>query len=206
MIDYAGGVRGIVDVRWHSKLKRDECRIRGTEGEMELSPLNGPELIYSGGCENLPPHANLHSPLIENFVDAVLGKTPLAASGASSFWTDWVIERARRKTAKRTHPPSPFPLPPPPPHPNTTYREFISLRSPHHHDPPPPPPPPALHHTPSASPHPPTCSHPDSSRPLATSTRRPSSLLPFPLSPPILSAALPPPTLLSSCVARLSPA
>src|SRR5713226_7954367 len=36
MIDYAGGVRGIVDVRWHSKVKRDECRIRGTEGEMEL--------------------------------------------------------------------------------------------------------------------------------------------------------------------------
>ena len=98
MIDYAGGVRGIVDVRWHSKLKRDECRIRGTEGEMELSPLNGPELIYSGGSENLPPHANLHFPMIENFVDAVLGKTPLVASGASSFWTDWVTERARRKS------------------------------------------------------------------------------------------------------------
>jgi predicted dehydrogenase len=97
MIDYAGEVRGIVDVRWHSKLKRDECRIRGTEGEMELSPLNGPELVYSGGSENLPPHANLHSPLIENFVDAVLGKTSPVASGASSFWTDWVIERARRK-------------------------------------------------------------------------------------------------------------
>ena len=32
MIDYAGGVRGIVDVRWHSKIKRDECRIRGTRG------------------------------------------------------------------------------------------------------------------------------------------------------------------------------
>ena len=98
MIDYDGGVRGIVDVRWHSKLKRDECRIRGTEGEMELSPLNGPELIYSAGCENLPAHANLHFPLIENFVDAVLGKTSPVASGASSFWTDWVTERARRES------------------------------------------------------------------------------------------------------------
>jgi 1,5-anhydro-D-fructose reductase (1,5-anhydro-D-mannitol-forming) len=98
MIDYDGGVRGIVDVRWHSKLKRDECRIRGTEGEMELSPLNGPELIYSGGCENLPAHANLHFPLIENFVDAVLGKTSPVASGASSFWTDWVTERVRRES------------------------------------------------------------------------------------------------------------
>jgi len=99
MIDYAGGVRGIVDVRWHSKVKRDECRIRGTEGEMELSPLNGPELIYPGGREHLPPHPNLHYPMIENFVDVVLGKAPLLASGASSIWTDWVIERARRKSA-----------------------------------------------------------------------------------------------------------
>jgi 1,5-anhydro-D-fructose reductase (1,5-anhydro-D-mannitol-forming) len=98
MIDYAGGVRGIVDVRWHSKVSRDECRIRGTEGEMELSPLNGPELIYPGGRENLPPHPNLHYRMIENFVDAVDGKAPLLASGASSLWTDWVIERARQKS------------------------------------------------------------------------------------------------------------
>jgi hypothetical protein len=33
--------------------------------------------------------------MIENFVDAVLGKASLLASGESSFWTDWVIERAR---------------------------------------------------------------------------------------------------------------
>jgi predicted dehydrogenase len=96
MIEYAGGVRGIVDVRWHSKISRDECRIRGTDGEMELSPLNGPNLIYPGGSENLPPHANLHYPMIENFVDAVEGKAPLRASGESSFWTDWVTERACR--------------------------------------------------------------------------------------------------------------
>jgi 1,5-anhydro-D-fructose reductase (1,5-anhydro-D-mannitol-forming) len=96
MIDYANGVRGIVDVRWHSKVVRDECRIRGTEGEMGLTPLNGPDLIYPGGRENLPPHANLHYPIIENFVDAVLGKAPLLASGASSYWTDWVTEQARR--------------------------------------------------------------------------------------------------------------
>ena len=32
-------------------MKRDQCRILGTEGEMELSPLNGPELIYPGGAK-----------------------------------------------------------------------------------------------------------------------------------------------------------
>jgi predicted dehydrogenase len=99
MIDYADGVRGIVDVRWHSKVKRDECRIRGTEGEMDLTPLNGPEIVYPGGREDLPPHANLHYPMIENFVDAVSGKGSLFSSGASAVWTDWVIERARRSVA-----------------------------------------------------------------------------------------------------------
>jgi predicted dehydrogenase len=93
MADYANGVRGIVDVRWHSRIKRDECRIRGTDGEMELSPLNGPDLIYPGGRESLPVHANVHLPLIENFVDAVEGKSSLLASGAEAYWTDWITQR-----------------------------------------------------------------------------------------------------------------
>jgi len=97
MIDYANGVRGIVDVRWHSKVRRDECRIRGTDGEMELSPLNGPELVYPGGSEQLPPNANLHYPMMENFVDAVLDKAPLISSGESAIWTDWVTEEVMKQ-------------------------------------------------------------------------------------------------------------
>ncbi|MGD1077903.1 MAG: Gfo/Idh/MocA family oxidoreductase [Candidatus Sulfotelmatobacter sp.] len=97
MIEYAGGIRGVVDVRWHSKVVRDECRIRGTDGEMELSPLNGPDLIYPGAHESLPPHANLHYPMLQNFVDAVEGQALLLSSGASAFWTDWVTERAHQK-------------------------------------------------------------------------------------------------------------
>jgi 1,5-anhydro-D-fructose reductase (1,5-anhydro-D-mannitol-forming) len=99
MIEYAGGVRGIVDVRWNSKIKRDECRIRGTDGEMEMTPLNGPELFYPGGRENLPVNSNVHLPLIENFVSAVEGKTELLAGGESSFWTDWVTERAQGRSS-----------------------------------------------------------------------------------------------------------
>jgi predicted dehydrogenase len=99
MIDYANGVRGLVDVRWHSKVKRDECRIRGTEGEIELTPLNGPELLYPGGREDLPSHPNLHYPMIENFVNAVAGQDPLKSGGTSAYWTDWVIEEVRRKNS-----------------------------------------------------------------------------------------------------------
>jgi 1,5-anhydro-D-fructose reductase (1,5-anhydro-D-mannitol-forming) len=99
MIEYAGGVRGVVDVRWHSRINRDECRFRGTDGEMELSPLNGPDLVYPGGRENLPAHANLHYPMLENFVDALEGKAPLLSSGATAIWTDWVTEQVRRASS-----------------------------------------------------------------------------------------------------------
>jgi 1,5-anhydro-D-fructose reductase (1,5-anhydro-D-mannitol-forming) len=97
MIEYPVGVRGVVDVRWHSRVSRDECRIRGTDGEMELSPLNGPDLVYPRGRENLAPHSNLHYPMLENFVDAVLDNSRLISSGESAIWTDWVTQRVMEK-------------------------------------------------------------------------------------------------------------
>jgi len=93
IVEYAGGVRGIVDVRWHSRVSRDEFRIVGTDGEMDLTPLNGPELVYPGGREQWPVHANLHYPCVANFVEAVLDRAPLLSSGASAAWTDWVTQQ-----------------------------------------------------------------------------------------------------------------
>ena len=97
MIDYESGVRGVVDVRWHSRTPRDEFRIIGVEGEMVLTPLSGPQLSYPGAIEDLPAHPNLHYPCVENFVSAVLDGAHLYASGESSIWTDWVTERALGK-------------------------------------------------------------------------------------------------------------
>lgn len=94
MIEYAGGVRGIVDVRWHSRVERDEFRIMGTDGEIDLTPLNSPDLVYPGGREQLPVHTNLHYPCVKNFVDAVLDEAPLLSSGASASRTDWVTAEA----------------------------------------------------------------------------------------------------------------
>ena len=94
LIDYRSKVRAIVDVRWNSRVPRDEFRVVGTDGEMDLTPLNGPELVYPGGRESLPAHANLHFPGIKNFVDAVLDGTPLLSTGATALWTDWVTEQA----------------------------------------------------------------------------------------------------------------
>jgi predicted dehydrogenase len=100
LIEYANQVRGIVDVRWNTRVKRDEFRIIGTDGEMDLTPLSGPDLVYPGGREHLPAHTNSHFPCIENFVAALLDGAPLLASGESSLWTDWVTEQAVASSAQ----------------------------------------------------------------------------------------------------------
>jgi 1,5-anhydro-D-fructose reductase (1,5-anhydro-D-mannitol-forming) len=94
LVEYEQGTRGVVDVRWHSRVARDEFRIIGTDGEMELSPLSGPELVWPGGREQLPCHANLHYPCVENFVSAVVDGAHLYSSGETAVWTDWVTGEA----------------------------------------------------------------------------------------------------------------
>jgi 1,5-anhydro-D-fructose reductase (1,5-anhydro-D-mannitol-forming) len=93
LIDYENGVRAFVDVRWHSRMPRDEFRIRGTNGEIDLSPLNAASLVFPGGTEEIPAPANLHYPCIHNFVCAVLDQELLCSSGASALATDWVTEQ-----------------------------------------------------------------------------------------------------------------
>jgi 1,5-anhydro-D-fructose reductase (1,5-anhydro-D-mannitol-forming) len=94
MVEYKNKLRAIVDVRWHSRIDRDEFRITGTEGEMDLTPLSGPALVYPGGHENLPPYSNVHYPCVKNFVDVILDGAPLLSSGDTALWTDWVTARA----------------------------------------------------------------------------------------------------------------
>ncbi len=94
VIEYKSKVRGIVDVRWHSRVPRDEFRIIGTEGELDLTPLNGPWLVSPAGREELPMDANVHFPCLKNFVASVLDGKPLLSSGETALWTDWVTQKA----------------------------------------------------------------------------------------------------------------
>jgi 1,5-anhydro-D-fructose reductase (1,5-anhydro-D-mannitol-forming) len=94
LIEYESGVRGMVDVRWHSRVARDEFRIRGTEGEIDLSPLNAPLVVHPQGTEEIPNHANLHYPCIEDFVSAVLAGRAPASTSATALPAEWVMEQA----------------------------------------------------------------------------------------------------------------
>src|SRR5262249_47679756 len=94
LIEYESGVRGVCDVRWHSRVPRDEFRIIGTDGALDLTPLNGPIVASPAGEEHLPAHPNLHYPLIENFVAAVLDGADLISSGETALATDAVTQGA----------------------------------------------------------------------------------------------------------------
>jgi len=95
MIEYAGGERGLVDVRWHSKVVRDEFRIRGTDGELDLSPLNEPRLVTPFGLEHVPAPSNLHYPCVEEFVTSALEGTMFRSSIASAVYVDWITRESQ---------------------------------------------------------------------------------------------------------------
>jgi len=102
LMQLPGGVHAVVDVRWNSRVARDQFRIIGEEGEINLDPLNSPELRVitreESRVENLPPHVNLHYPVVENLVDAVLANDPgrLACPAEQGAWVDWTIEQVVR--------------------------------------------------------------------------------------------------------------
>jgi predicted dehydrogenase len=100
-LEYPGAVRVVLDVRWNSKVSRDEFRIIGTEGELDLTPLNGPELRCKDALESAPPHPNLHYPMIENFVSAVVEGAPLVSSAETAIETDRALAAAYAAGGRR---------------------------------------------------------------------------------------------------------
>ena len=93
LVEYENGVRSVIDARWHSKISRDEFRIRGTEGELELTPLNGPELVRPGGTGRIAAHENLTYPCIEDFVSAILDGREPVSSARTALPTEWVMDQ-----------------------------------------------------------------------------------------------------------------
>ncbi len=100
LIEYPGGVHAVVDVRWNSRIQRDQFRIVGVDGEISLDALNGPtlRLLAPDGRlteEQWPTHANVHLPVVENFVAAVVDGTQLACPVGEAIWTDWVTQQVK---------------------------------------------------------------------------------------------------------------
>lgn len=102
LIQYAGGVHATVDVRWNSHIDRDQFRIVGTDGELNLDPLGGPLLRRGAEEEQLPTHANVHFPCVLNFVRALLDSKPVDCPASEALWTDTVLDTVRRMNSSQS--------------------------------------------------------------------------------------------------------
>jgi len=91
-----GAVRAILDVRWNSRESRDEFRIIGTDGQIDLTPLNSGRIRSPKGEELHPPHDNFHFPLIQHFADVLEKGATLVSSGETALHTDRIMAEAYR--------------------------------------------------------------------------------------------------------------
>jgi predicted dehydrogenase len=102
LIQYPPGIHATVDVRWNSRVERDQFRIIGVDGEINLDPLSGPLLRINNHEESLPSHSNIHYPCVENFVSAILDGAPLACPAEQALWTDRILQSVLATNSTRT--------------------------------------------------------------------------------------------------------
>lgn len=98
LFEFANGMKGALHCTWNLGVGRDEWEVYGTEGGASTRDLNGPELVIERGGDrevrSLPADANLHFPLIEDFVEAALSGRDPEIPGEQGRETTRVIEAA----------------------------------------------------------------------------------------------------------------
>jgi predicted dehydrogenase len=83
---FASGPCATVTVTHAAIEPRDTVRIFGTAGSIHIAALNRAEMVVAAGGrerrEDCPPPANLHQPLVADFVEALRSGRPPAVDGA----------------------------------------------------------------------------------------------------------------------------
>lgn len=98
------GAHVVASFNWNSKTWSHEFEIIGTEAKVKWHPYDAPKIVKTVGREideiDLPNHDNVHYPLIEDFVSAVLeGRTPLVTA-VEAFKTTKVVDAIYESAAK----------------------------------------------------------------------------------------------------------
>jgi predicted dehydrogenase len=85
LIEFGHGACAMLAVTHATSEPRDTLEVFGTTGALQVPNLNAGTLSVSSGGrtwrEDHPPASNLHAPLVEDFVDAVLGGRAPAVGG-----------------------------------------------------------------------------------------------------------------------------
>lgn len=98
LVRFASGVHGTLQCFFGTSWGADDFTVLGTRGRLVASPLNGDRLLLDLGqerrVETHSPAANLHGPLIADFVSAILEGRDPRVTGEEGRRTNEVMERA----------------------------------------------------------------------------------------------------------------
>jgi predicted dehydrogenase len=98
IVQFESGVHGSLSCYFGSAVDPDEFAILGTKGRLVSRPLNGGELLIERGSESTveqhPPSANFNTPLIADFVTAILENGTPSVPGEQGRDVNRVMELA----------------------------------------------------------------------------------------------------------------
>ncbi|MBM3892747.1 MAG: Gfo/Idh/MocA family oxidoreductase, partial [Verrucomicrobia bacterium] len=91
------GAHASAHFNWNWQVGFDEFEIVGTRGRIDMKPFDGPSLTLAAKgekpvLETLPPHANVHLPLVADFTAAVLSKGHPRCPGEEGAKTTRIID------------------------------------------------------------------------------------------------------------------
>jgi predicted dehydrogenase len=96
ILSYAGGPEVVATFNWNSRTWTHELEIVGTEAKVKWHPCDGPTLVRTVGRDieeiTLPNHENVHTPLIEQFVDAATAGQPALVGVEEAAHTNLLMD------------------------------------------------------------------------------------------------------------------
>ena len=100
LVEFTNGCHGVLQCYFGTVDTPDRLEVIGTDGRVTTEDLNAGDLkiVTAAGTQtqSLPPHENLHAPLISDFTDAVRSGRPPAATGEIGMATNEVMAIAYR--------------------------------------------------------------------------------------------------------------
>jgi predicted dehydrogenase len=96
LLQFGRGTQGVISVTHAAREPQDTLEIFGSEGSIRIDVLNEGRMRVrtkdGERSESHPPHANLHQPLIEDFVRAVLEGRPPRVDGRTGQKVSEILE------------------------------------------------------------------------------------------------------------------
>ena len=106
MLELPGGARALASFSWCSHSWRHEFEIVGSEGRLTWAPFDAGLVNLTLGRQvetiSLPPAANVHLPLVADFIEAVRQSRPPVCPLAEAARTNRLLDAVYQSSAQRT--------------------------------------------------------------------------------------------------------